>query len=151
MAMEEVGSGAFEVTCKLQVAGALTAAVWRTRGRDGGYFVKRLDGVVPSNAESVTVTGMEVSDTTAFGLLRSVDGPDNNLTGRVLLYGYDVTVRGSSTETPVTAAQQAGGIGFHGDGYAVLKASSGFGRVLGGTQAQMRVAFMSEIFAIGGS
>ena len=150
MAMEHVALGSFEITASLRVTTTNTAAVWRERGENGGYFVK-LDtraAAIATGADSlISVELLEDGNhDNIVGLLRSVDGPDTDLTGNILLVAGDVEVEGGGTGA-LTAAMLADGVGIQGDadGKAEINTTPAntFGRVIGGTQARPRVSFMS--------
>lgn len=150
MAMEHTALGSFEITAQLRIATGQTAANWKAWADNGGYFVKlntATANIATGDDSLITVDPLADGDhDNIVGLLRSHDGPDTDLTGRILLVAADVEVEGGGTGA-ITTAQLADGVGIQGDADHKAEinttAANAFGRVIGGTQARPRMSFIS--------
>lgn len=153
MAMEQYGN---KITVSLKVGEtfpALPADTWRTRGRTGDYFVSRSTATADlptANNALITVTAVPANGNDILGLLIAVDGDDSDLVGTVLLQASDVTVRGAgsaSTNIPTAQADIRSGVKGSAETGTVAPASAnatdGFGQILGGNLARIRMAFSS--------
>ena len=150
MAMEQTGTGSFEITAKLNITTSQTAAVWRERGKDGGYFVKlntTLANIAAAADSVITVDLLADGDhDNVVGLLRSADGTDDALLGRILMLASDVRVTGGGTGA-LAAADMTDGIQGDADGKAEIAAAAAdsFGTIIGGDKANLRMAFISRL------
>lgn len=155
MAMEQYGN---KITVSLNVGDtfpALSADTWRTRARTGDYFVSRSTATADlptANNALITATSVGADSNDILGLLIAVDGDDSDLVGTVLLQASDVTVRGAgsaSTNIPTNQADVNSGVkGSASTGTVAPTAAGdtdGFGQILGGNLARIRMAFSSNI------
>ena len=141
MAMAELGN---YVTVTLDITATLTVDVWKTRGKNGGYFVKQdstLADIPTADDEVPHCTALVANDSNIFGLLTSVNQiSDTLLHGTVLKCASEVTVEGGATGA-LAATDIGDGVQGDADGKVEQVASGGFGKIIAGTKPRIRMSF----------
>ena len=140
MAMEHTGM-CTRVTCKPEVTTSVTEQMWRDRVKERGWFVKRKASDRSSADQGLLLMQFLADDNAnAYGRLEGCSGSGNNFVIAVETRAADAFAQGGGTGA---LAATDYGKGVQGDSDAKLKIvdSGGFGKILGGDKAKLRLAW----------
>ena len=133
------------VAVKIEIDTGDTVEDWQGWAKDQNLFVQRTSTVPNAVGDLIEVEKMGTNAINMYGILMSVSGDATNLYGTVLIQAADITVKGDGTDTPLDSSALTAGHGVkpHGTNYTVIPngTAGGFGQVIGGTNAEIRIQF----------
>ena len=129
------------VTASPHVTTTLTEAVWRTRVKEGGWFVKkRLTGTPSAGRGHTQATFLVNNDAGIWGRLEGCSGTGSSFVISVRVRGVDGYAQGGGTGA-LSVADLGDGVQGNADGKLKIVTASGFGLVFGGDQANLRLSW----------
>ena len=143
--LEHTGS-VTRISCKPVITDDETEAIWRERSGQGRYVKVKAASTNAAGHGLMEIEFLADDDTEALGRLENVQGEGSGFTASVETRGIDAFADGSETGALADAdfGQTLKGAG---DGQLKI-AAGGFGQVIGGTKALLRISF-DGIISIG--
>ena len=137
----ELTGSAFFVSCKPDVDSTNTEAVWREKAGTGRFIKIDTTQTGSQGHGLLPVQLLADDDLVPYGRLDSVQGEGDRFTATICVLGADMYALGNvAGNTALTDAMIGQTLKGAGDGKLKI-ASGGFGRVVGGDQTDLRIAF----------